>query len=113
MHRLLQIAPLILFLACAGCIAAGDGLLTVRGKLSAPDSPSGCSLRLALPEETEARSYNTRAIKQEFFEDFTVTPRSRDYRITVSCPGYKPVERTVRSTGSVTKIDLGTLALTR
>jgi hypothetical protein len=113
MHRLLQIAPLILSLACVGCIAAGDGLLTVRGKVSAQDLPSGCSLRLALPEEKEARSYSVRAIKDEFFEDFTVAPRSRDYRITVSCPGYKPVERAVRSTGSVTKIDLGTLTLTR
>jgi hypothetical protein len=113
MHRLLQIVPLILLLTCAGCIATGDGLLTVQGELSAPESPSGCSLRLALLDETEARSYNTRAIKQEFFESFTVAPRSRDYRITVSCPGYKPMERTVRSTGSVTKVDLGRVALIR
>jgi hypothetical protein len=113
MHRMLQVALLILVLAFAGCIAVGDGLLTIQGKLSAADSPSGCSLRLALLEETEARSYNTRAIKQEFFEDFTVAPRPRDYRITVSCPGYKPMEKTVHSTGSVTKVDLGTVALTR
>lgn len=75
MHRLLQIAPLILFLACAGCIAVGDGLLTIRGTLSASDSPSGCSLRLALPEETEARSYNTRVIK---IESGCVPPPSED-----------------------------------
>ncbi len=112
MHRMLQIVPLILLLALGGCIAVGDGLLTIQGKLSAP-APSGCSLRLALLEEAEARSYNTRAIEQEFYEDFTVAPRPRDYRITVSCPGYKPVEKTVRSMASVTKVDLGTVALTR
>lgn len=112
MHRMLQVVPLIL-LALAGCIAVGDGLLTIQGKLSTPDSPSGCSLQLALSEETEARSYNTRPIKQEFFEDFTVAPTPRDYRIMVSCPGYKPVEKTVRSTGSVTRVDLGAVALTR
>ena len=113
MHRMLQVVPLVLLLAFAGCITVGgDGLLTIQGKLSARDSPSGCSLRLALLEESEARSYNTRAIGKDFFEDFTVAPTPRDYRITVSCPGYKSVEKTVRSTASVTKVDLGTVVLT-
>lgn len=114
MHRLLQqIATSLLLVACAGCVVAGDGLLTVRGNLIALDASSECSLRLFSAGEKQARSYNTRTIKREFFEDFTVAPSARDYRIAVTCPGYQPVERTIRSAGSSTKVDLGTVALTR
>jgi hypothetical protein len=113
MHRLLQVISLSLIVACSGCIAGGDGLLTIQGKLSAPGAPGDCSLQLASAEEPQARSYNTRSIKQEFFEDFTVAPKQGDYRLRIACLNYKPVERTVRSTGSVTKVDLGTVVLNR
>jgi hypothetical protein len=113
MHRLLQVTLLLVASVCAGCVSVGDGLLTVRGRLSGPNSEAGCSLTLALAREAEARPYNTRAIKQEFFEDFTVAPSSRNYRITIGCPGYTPVQKVVHSTGSITRVDLGTIVLSR
>lgn len=113
MHRLLQVGLLLVFFSLVGCIAVGDGLLTVQGRLSGPSLGVGCSLTVALARETETRPFHTRVIKQEFFEDFTVAPRSRDYRITISCPGYVPVHKVVHSTGSITKVDLGTIVLSR
>jgi hypothetical protein len=113
MYRLLQVGLLLVLFTLVGCIAVGDGLLTVQGRLSGPSLGAGCSLTLALAREAGSRPFHTRAIKQEFFEDFTVAPRSRDYRITITCPGYVPVQKVVHSTGSITKVDLGTIALSR
>ena len=113
MHRLLQVALLLLASVCAGCISVGDGLLTVQGRFSGPSSEAGCSLKLALVGEPEARPYNTRSIKQDFFEDFTVAPSSRNYQITIGCPGYTPAQKVVHSTGSITRVDLGTIVLSR
>lgn len=113
MYLLLQVGLLLVFFTLVGCIAVGDGLLTVRGKLSGPSPEARCSLTLTLAREAEARPFHTRTIRQEFSENLTVAPRSRDYRITVTCPGYAPVQEVVHSTGSITKVDLGTIVLSR
>ena len=110
MRRLLQVTGLVALFATAGCIGMSDGLLTVAGRLPS-QLPSQCTLRLALPDEREPSLYNTRLIAQEFIEHFTVAPGWGNYRITILCPGFQTLEKNVRSRSSITRVDLGAIAL--
>ncbi len=107
MRRVPQVTLILLGVACSGCVAFGDGLLTVKGELTLTDSRAiACTLSLANLDEKEPRPYNVRPITGKYFADFTVAPTARDYRIIVSCIGYDSVERTIHFMPPVTRIDL-------
>jgi hypothetical protein len=106
-----RIRTLILVLACVACVM-GENLLVAEGRLDA--DASDCTVRLTGKDGMEAHSYYTRKIKAEFRESFTIAPALfDDYRIIVACPGYRPTEKTVRTTSSKTQVDFGTIRLSR
>lgn len=118
MYKVLQqVAFGLLTLILTGCtsMVVGDALLTIRGRLvMSGASAEECNLALSLVNERTAAPYNSRRIGVEFSVDFTVDPSAaKDYRVTITCPGYEAIEKTIRSAPPETHVDLGTLTLAR
>jgi hypothetical protein len=117
MHQLLHVTLLLFGLGAIGCtsMVVGDALITVKGRLVIPEAATArCNLGLSPMETKTTSSYYSRLIGIDYFEeDFTVAPAVKDYRVTITCPDYEPIERIVRSTRAETHIDLGTVTPTR
>lgn len=95
-------------------MVVGDALLTVRGTLVLAEGNSArCTLSLSPLEDKTPQFYNSRSIKAEYYEDFTVAPTRRDYRLRIDCPGYVAIVRTVESIPPVTRIEMGAVSPTR
>jgi hypothetical protein len=111
MSQLFQVIVLAVGATCTACVAAGDGLLVLKGRVPSTGKNAVCQLALLRTDESVARPYNVRNISQDYREDFTVEPKGREYLVRISCPGYKVHEQSVRYEPPATDLDLGPVTL--
>jgi len=114
MHRVLQVIVASLTLIASSCITVGDSSLVVEGHLVPTDARViKCNLELSLLEDgpLQPRAYYVRTINMDFSESFTIEPAVRRYRIAIACPSYEAIEKVIQSSRSLTRVEIGAVAL--
>ena len=104
--RHILFASLFLFL-WLGC----DGFLRITGSLQASrgDVLSGCEARI---ESMDGQVYlDWRPIDPKFEAGTVVPPFEADYVVSIRCPGYTPVVRTISWGEKAKRADLGLIVL--